>query len=247
METLIRGAPETSVAEGEARGRYVRDMFARITPRYDLLNRILSLGLDQGWRRRTLELLEPAPGMRMLDACCGTGDLALMATRMAPGIRVTGSDFCAPMVGRARSKSEAGDRAPDWVVGDSLRLPFADASFDRAAVAFGIRNLGDLDRGLDELFRVLAPGGRLAILEFSTPTFAPFRWLYRFYLAEVLPRIGSLGSRQGDAYRYLPETILRFPDQAALAARMETRGFRQARFENRTLGVVAIHLAERPR
>lgn len=244
MNPIVPGAPVTSVAEGEDRARYVQGMFARIVPRYDLLNRILSLGLDQGWRRRTLELLETAPGMDHLDACCGTGDLALMAAAPPFSLATTGSDFCAPMVEEARRKGAAAPRDARWLVGDSLRLPFPDERFDRVTVAFGVRNLGDLEAGLREFRRVLRPGGRLAVLEFSQPI-APVRWASTFYLRYLLPLVGKLGSGHDEAYAYLPETILRFPDQPGFAAIMEAAGFQGVTWESLTLGIVAVHVGER--
>lgn len=248
-QALVPGAPASSTATGEARARYVRSMFARIVPGYDLLNRVLSLGLDQRWRRRALERLGIAPGMRLLDACCGTGDLGLAALELAPGIRVVGSDFCPPMVAEARRKAlAAGGEGPKarWLAGDTLRLPFPDRTFDRAVVGFGVRNLGDLDLGLREFQRVLVPGGRLAVLEFSTPWLPVFKQACRFYLRHVLPRIGALGSKDGEAYSYLSETILRFPDQAGLARRLEAAGFVDVEWQDLLFGVVAIHTARRP-
>lgn len=241
-EPLVPGAPSSALSAGEQRASYVQAMFGRISGSYDRVNRIQSLGLDQRWRRRTLELLElPATGA-YLDACCGTGDLAILAARMRPGLRVVGADFCGPMV-REASKKAGG---PGWLVGDSLRLPFGDGAFDRVTVGFGVRNLADLDAGLRELRRVLKPGGRLGILEASTCQIPGVAFFSRVYLTQVVPRLGGWFSPDEEAYRYLPETILRFPDQEGLASRMRDAGFAEVRFENQLFGVVAVHLGTNP-
>lgn len=245
-ETIVEGAPEHALAAGEARARYVRGMFARIVPDYDLVNRIQSMGMDQRWRRRTLDLLDlPARG-RLLDLCCGTGDLALAARRRAPGLEVVGGDFCAPMVEAARRKGEGLAPPLRWLVSDALRLPFPDQAFDRISVGFGVRNFADLDAGLAELRRVLRPGGRLGILESSTVQVPGLGWLSRLYLRRVIPALGSLLSRDPEAYRYLPETVLRFPDQEGLKVRLESAGFAEVRYENQLFGCVAIHVGTAP-
>lgn len=246
MGTLVQGAPTSALAEGSERARYVQRMFARITPCYDMLNRVISVGLDQRWRRRTLALLEVPTGARLLDLCCGTGDLALAAQDLDGAPRVVAADFCAPMVLEADRKARVRGRPLPLSVADALRLPFADGSFDRLTVGFGVRNLGDLDAGLAELYRVLAPGGRLGILEASTPTNPVLRAGSNFYLRHVLPRIGRLLATDSEAYAYLPETILRFPDQPALAAKLEAVGFQDVHYENQLFGAVCIHVGTRP-
>lgn len=241
-QTYVSGAPTSALESGSARADYVRGMFARITQDYDKVNRIQSMGLDQRWRRRALELLELPEAGYMLDACCGTGDIAMLARRQRPNLHVIGSDFCSPMVAEAHRK----DPGRPWLVGDSMRLPFADGTFARASVGFGVRNLADLDAGLRELLRVLEPGGRLAILESSRCVIPGVRFFSELYLTYGIPLLGSLLSRDGEAYRYLPETILRFPDQPGLVARMQEAGFVDVRYENQLFGVVAIHVGSKP-
>lgn len=241
-QTYVPGAPTSALESGSARADYVRGMFARITQDYDKVNRVQSMGLDQRWRRRALAMLELPQAGRMLDACCGTGDIAMLARRLRPGMQVLGSDFCGPMVAEASRK----DPGRPWLVGDSMRLPFADATFTRASVGFGVRNLADLDGGLRELLRVLEPGGRLAILESSRCVIPGVRFFSELYLTRVIPWLGGLLSRDGEAYRYLPETILRFPDQEGLASRMRAAGFVDVHYENQLFGVVAIHVGSKP-
>jgi demethylmenaquinone methyltransferase / 2-methoxy-6-polyprenyl-1,4-benzoquinol methylase len=207
-------------------------MFDRIAPVYDAMNRLMTAGLDQRWRREAAEAVVRA-GDRVLDSCCGTGDLAIAAA--AAGGRVTGCDFSEPMLERARSK------APeiDWVAGDALALPFADASFDAATVGFGVRNLSDLDKGLHELRRVLRPGGRVAILEITRPRglLAPF---YRLWFDVLIPAAGKV-LPGGSAYTYLPASVRRFPDPRGLAGLMDEAGFTELRWRLFAGGIVALH------
>jgi demethylmenaquinone methyltransferase/2-methoxy-6-polyprenyl-1,4-benzoquinol methylase len=207
-------------------------MFDRIAPVYDAMNRLMTAGLDQRWRRAAVQAVV-RPGDRVLDACCGTGDLAVAAA--AAGGRVTGVDFSRPMLDRARRK------APEigWVEGDALALPFADAAFDAATVGFGVRNLADLDGGLRELRRVLHPGGRLAILEITRPQgiLAPF---YRVWFDGVIPVAGKV-LPGGSAYTYLPASVRRFPDPQGLARLMDEAGFGDIRWRLFGGGIVALH------
>src|SRR5947208_1071849 len=199
----------------------VRRMFDRIAPVYDAMNRLMTAGLDQRWRRETASAVV-RPGDRVLDVCCGTGDLALAATKA--GGHVTGLDFSTSMLERARRKSSA----VEWIDGDALALPFPDASFDAATVGFGVRNLANVERGLGELRRVLRPGGRVAILEITRPrgTLAPF---YRFWFDGAVPLIGKLVPG-GAAYTYLPASVRRFPGPSELAALMRSAGFGDVRY-----------------
>jgi demethylmenaquinone methyltransferase/2-methoxy-6-polyprenyl-1,4-benzoquinol methylase len=232
-------------ADGE-KAAHVRRMFSSIAPQYDLLNHLLSLNVDRAWRRQAVDLLawERAPRGTYLDNCAGTLDLAVeLAGREGFGGRVVGSDFTFEMLRGGLPKLVG--LAVEPVCADALALPYPDASFDGAAVGFGVRNLADLDAGLREMARVLRPGARLVILEFTTPHWQPFRALYLAYFLHVLPRVGRLVSKHGSAYTYLPESVLRFPEPPELARRMEAAGFRDVRWHRRTGGIVALHWAER--
>jgi demethylmenaquinone methyltransferase / 2-methoxy-6-polyprenyl-1,4-benzoquinol methylase len=239
--------PENSVLPApEEKAAAVRRMFGAIAPRYDLLNHLLSLNQDRRWRRIAVDRLlggRPPRG-RFLDACSGTFDLALaLAGRRDFVGQVFASDFAIPMLVGGRQKLRG--RPVSAAAADALRLPFADAMFDGATVGFGVRNLADLDRGLRELARVLRPGGRVAILEFTTPSWQPFRGIYLFYFLRVLPRIGRLVSRHGSAYAYLPESVLGFPEPAELARRMADAGFTDVEWSSLTGGIVAVHVGTR--
>jgi len=221
-----------SVESGSLPSEGVRSMFDRIAPVYDAMNRMMTAGLDQRWRREAAESAV-RPGDRVLDSCCGTGDLAIAAA--AAGGKVTGIDFSKPMLERARLK------APEleWIEGDALALPFADESFDSATVGFGVRNLSELDKGLNELRRVLRPDGRLAILEITRPTgvLAPF---YRLWFDVLIPTAGKI-LPGGSAYTYLPASVRRFPDPEGLAKLMDEAGFGEIRWRLFAGGIVALH------
>lgn len=215
-------------------------MFARVAHRYDLANHLLSFGIDRLWRRRVVHLVRPVllrPNARVLDLCCGTGDL-MVALGRARGAPVMGSDFCHPMLLAASRKD---NRAP-LIEADGLMLPFPNASFDLITIAFGFRNFANYEAGLVELRRVLKPGGLLAILEFSQPPNRLLRALYNWYSGRVLPRIGGMISGSRDAYEYLPSSVRKFPDAPELATMMEAARFSKVSYERRTFGVVAIHL-----
>lgn len=218
----------------------VRRMFTDIAPRYDRANRVLSLGCDVRWRRVVARSMAPSPGQLALDLACGTGDLALALAR--GGGLVIGVDFTLAMLVRAVRRS-AGRVL--WAGGDAMCLPFADRSFDGVTVAFGLRNFANLDRGLAEVLRVLRPGGRVGILEFSRPT-GPLAPAARFYLRVVVPALGGLVAGRRSPYRYLAETIRRWPDQEALGRRLERTGFVQVGWRNLTAGAAAFHTAQRP-
>ena len=219
-------------AAGQLAPDAVRRMFDRIAPVYDAMNRVMTAGLDQRWRRITAEAVVRR-GDRVLDACCGTGDLAV-ADRAAGG-EVTGLDFSERMLERARRKAPA----LEWVRGDLLTLPFADASFDAATVGFGVRNVEDLDRALAELRRVLRPGGRLGILEITRPRgiLAPF---YRLWFDGFVPLLGKL-LPGGAAYTYLPASVRRFPGPEHLSALLAAAGFEDVRYRLFAGGIVALH------
>jgi demethylmenaquinone methyltransferase/2-methoxy-6-polyprenyl-1,4-benzoquinol methylase len=217
---------------------YVREMFARVAPRYDLLNHLLSFNIDRLWRRavaRRFRSILANPDARVLDLCCGTGDLA-WALHRAGKAGVIGSDFCHPMLTRAGSKF-----ALPFVEGDALGMPFVDGCFDLVTVAFGFRNLADYAAGLREMHRLLRAGGQAAILEFSEPSGPLMGPLYRFYSRNILPKVGGAISGDPAAYTYLPASVKRFPAPEELAAWMREVGFENARFERFTGGVVCLH------
>ncbi len=225
-------------------GRTIRDMFAGVAPRYDLLNHLLSGSLDVVWRRRAAAALELAPGSRALDLCCGTGDQAL-AVR-ARGARVAAADFCLPMLALARRKyARAGGRAPAGLAADALALPVADRSFAGATVAFGLRNVADLDAALGELHRALRPGGTLVVLEFALPRRALLRRFYLVYFRRVLPLLGRLLSPRGSAYSYLPGSVLEFPQRDGFLARMAAAGFGDLSWRDLSAGVVCLYRGRR--
>jgi demethylmenaquinone methyltransferase/2-methoxy-6-polyprenyl-1,4-benzoquinol methylase len=225
-----------SVESGRLAPDAVRTMFDRISPVYDAMNRTMTLGLDRRWRRAAAEAVV-RDGDRVLDACCGTGDLALAANEAGAG-SVTGLDFSPRMLERARAKS----REIEWVQGDLLALQFEDASFDAATVGFGVRNLEDLERGLAELRRVLRPGGRLAILEITQPRglLAPF---YRLWFDRLVPILGKL-LPGGSAYTYLPASVRRFPGPEDLGELLRAAGFDDVRWRLFAGGIVALHIGE---
>jgi demethylmenaquinone methyltransferase/2-methoxy-6-polyprenyl-1,4-benzoquinol methylase len=234
--------PEGARNEQEA-ARWVRAMFGRVAHRYDLANHLLSFQMDRYWRsqtrRRAREILR-RPGARVLDICCGTGDLALELAK--EGGVVLGSDFCHPMLVAAGRKFARRGAAPALFESDALRLPVRDGALDLATVAFGFRNLANYEAGLVEMRRVLRPGGMAAILEFSQPPNTAFRALYNFYSRRVLPKIGGAISGAPEAYEYLPESVRKFPAADELAAMMRAAGFAGASYEHFTGGIVALHL-----
>jgi demethylmenaquinone methyltransferase/2-methoxy-6-polyprenyl-1,4-benzoquinol methylase len=240
----MKGTAPAGVSTEQEASRWVRAMFGRIAPRYDLANHILSLNLDRWWRAQTVNrvryILE-RPGARALDLCCGTGDL-LLALQARSTSSVMGSDFCHPMLLSASAKIARRKRPCPLFESDALALPLPENSVDLVTVAFGFRNLADYSAGLAEMYRVLKPSGVAAILEFSQPGNTMFGKLYGFYSRRVLPRIGAALSGSRDAYSYLPESIEKFPSAEDLAARMRAMGFRAVEFICMTGGTVALHL-----
>jgi demethylmenaquinone methyltransferase/2-methoxy-6-polyprenyl-1,4-benzoquinol methylase len=219
-------------------------MFGRVAHRYDLANHLLSLNIDRWWRARTVRRVAPAlkrPGARVLDICCGTGDLVLALQRSSGG-PVLGSDFCHPMLLAAREKVVRRSAAAALFESDALQLPVRDGSLDLLTVAFGFRNLANYAAGLAEMRRVLRPDGMAAILEFTQPPNAVFAAVYHFYSRRILPWIGGALSGSRDAYTYLPESVRKFPRAAELAEDMRRAGFNEVEFEYFTGGIVALHL-----
>lgn len=242
MANTERAAPE----RGEGRARQVQTIFSEIAPRYDLLNHVLSANIDRRWRRKAVEEVLRANPDRVLDACAGTFDLSLELTRRKafPG-DVVALDFARPMLVTGREK--LGESPVHPVCGDGLRLPFPDGAFGAAMVAFGVRNLSDLDHGFGEFHRVLRPGGRLVILEFTTPPNRLMKHAYLFYFHRVLPTIGRWVSGHPWAYTYLPESVKEFPGPDELAGRLKATGFERVDWRYLTGGIAAIHSADRPR
>ena len=255
ISSPVRGTrPEGATTEAEA-SKKVREMFTQIAPRYDLLNHLLSFELDRLWRARAAKHLRPIlerPDSLVLDLCCGTGDLAFALAHWGK-VRILGADFAHTMLVRAKAKSAALSAADgDGVTArmhffeaDALRLPFADASFDLVTSAFGFRNLANYEAGLHEIYRVLKPGGTVAILEFAEPPEGFLGDLYRRYFTRVLPRIGWLISGHQSAYTYLPKSVARFFRPPELAALMRSVGYESVDFREWTMCTVALHTGTR--
>jgi len=230
--------------QGRARENQVQTIFSEIAHRYDLLNHVLSLNIDRRWRKKAVaELRLPAgEDARVLDACAGTYDLSLELTARGDFRgQIFASDFARPMLEAGRSKLEGAPVQP--LCADTLRLPFGEGSFHGAMVAFGVRNLSDVDAGFREFARVLRPGGRLVVLEFTTPPNALLRWGYLFYFHRVLPIIGRIISGHPWAYTYLPESVREFPSPEALADKLREAGFQKAEWRYLSGGIAALHVA----
>ena len=223
----------------------VEHMFDAISPKYDLLNRLFSLGIDQGWRRKVIRLVGQEPVDRLLDVATGTADLAILATKKAK--HVTGIDISEGMLAHGRTKVEA-RKLTDRITlqrADSAALPFADATFDAITVAFGVRNFEDLQRGLTDMTRVLKPSGRLFVLEFSKPRKAPMKQLFRFYFHRVMPTIGRLVSKDSAAYTYLPKSVDAFPEGDEFVRILERCGLREAKAEALSGGIATLYSARK--
>ena len=241
---------ENQPAELDKSSARVRQMFGEIAGRYDLLNHVLSLGIDLSWRRKTVRLVPPKPdGGPILDVCTGTGDLAL-AYWKASGrkARIVGADFCQPMLALADRKGRraGAEKQITWLEADAQQLPFPDDMFQIVCVAFGLRNVSDTDRGLREMARVCLPGGSVAVLEFSMPSLWPLGPLYRWYFRRVLPRIGqALARNHQSAYNYLPASVGQFPQGEELAARMRAAGLVQVEYHRLTLGIATLYVGRK--
>lgn len=240
------GFHDSSTGQSDKAAR-VRAMFDAIAPRYDLFNDVLSAGIHRRWRSEAVALLAPRPGACYLDLCAGTLDLARAIAARAPGARIAGADFSLPMLaaGRAKlapTKLAGEDAGIHPVAADALRLPFSNGTFMGVIIGFGLRNLADLGAGLREMARVLEPGGRLVVLEFTTPPGRVFRRLYHAYFHHALPRIGALISGQPAAARYLPDSVARFPRAGELAELVAGSGFARVRYRYLTRGIAALHV-----
>jgi demethylmenaquinone methyltransferase/2-methoxy-6-polyprenyl-1,4-benzoquinol methylase len=215
-------------------------MFDRIAPRYDLLNRVMTAGLDRRWREAAAAAADVAAGQAVLDVCTGTGDLAFaLRRRVTASGRVVGADFAENMLERAREKADERGEQVEFIQADALALPFVDSTFDGATVAFGIRNVSDLGAGIAEMVRVVRPGGRVVILEITTPQH--LRRFYQLWFDRVVPLLGKLLGRDGAAYGYLPESVKRFPEPPQLGAVMAGAGLADVRWQLFAGGIIALH------
>ena len=216
-------------------------MFDRIADRYDLMNSVMTAGMHHRWRERAADLAGLEQGGSALDVCCGTGDLALaLERRVGPPGRVVGLDFSAPMLELAEVKSREVGAPVTWVQGNALDLPFGDGEFDAATVGFGARNVVDLEGGIAEMARVVRPGGRVVVLEITTPRRPPLSWFYAVWFDRIVPVLGTLAGDR-DAYTYLPDSVRRFPPADELAALMHRAGLRDVRYLILAGGIIAIH------
>ncbi len=242
-KTVVVGAAPDGPGDPQSAARAVRQMFTSIAPRYDLLNHLLSMNIDRLWWKRTacsFAAILARPEARVLDLCCGTGDMAFALRRKAgkSSARILGADFSHAMLQRANEKSKGTDLG--WVEADALNLPFPDAYFDLVTSAFGFRNLTDYDAGLREILRVLRPGGECGILDFSEPT-GVMGPLYRIYFKHLLPRIGTMISGVRGPYAYLPASVERFPAPEQMIERMRNAGFREASWAPYTFGIAGLY------
>jgi len=247
VNELEAEAAEAAATDGGAAKRvYVRRIFSEIAPRYDLLNHLLSFNIDRGWRRKALAVLgwERKPTGTYVDVCAGTLDVSAQLARCNGFAgRIVGADFAEPMLRAGKGKVSP---AVSPVVSDALQLPMRESSASGAIVAFGIRNVADLDAGLREVWRVLEPGARFVILDFTTPRASVVRAFYQFYFHQVLPRIGAVVSGHRTAYTYLPRSVANFPPEDELADRMRSAGFTDVQWRSLTFGIAAIHRGTKP-
>ena len=229
------------------KGAFVRDMFAKIAPRYDAANRVLTAGMDESWRKRAIALLAPPRGGTVLDLCCGTGDVVFHLLRTDPSLDVTGIDFCAPMLdgARARAPREAQGKAT-FVEGDVMSLPFPDATFDGATMGFSLRNVVDIDHVLKEVLRVLKPGARFVNLDVSKAPNKIFKRAFDVYFYRLVPLVGAVVGGSKQAYTYLPNSLTNHPNADELRERFTRSGFKHAGFLRLMGGSIAIHYGTKP-
>ncbi len=232
--------------ESAGKKEQVARMFDTISARYDFLNHLLSLGIDRSWRRKAIRMLREGQPKYILDVATGTGDFAIQALSLNPD-KVVGIDISEGMLNKGRAKlaeRKLGERI-ELLKGDSENIPFEGNKFDAVTVAFGVRNFENLERGLQEIHRVLRPGGQLVVLEFSKPRIFPFRQIFNFYFRFILPRIGSLVSKDRSAYRYLPESVRDFPDGERFTAILRKVGFNQTACKELTFGISSVYSARK--
>jgi len=231
-----------SVPEGEKAG-LVHGVFTRVASRYDIMNDLMSGGVHRLWKDAMMDWLAPRNGQRLLDVAGGTGDIAFRFLRRAPGAEAVVFDMTQSMLDEGRKRADAEKMADrlDWVAGDAMALPFADNSFDVYTISFGIRNVTRIADALAEAYRVLRPGGRLMVLEFSQLPNPAMQWAYDRYSFNVIPALGQIVARDRESYQYLVESIRKFPDQETFAGMIRTAGFEQVKFRNLTMGVAALH------
>ncbi|RLB73536.1 MAG: bifunctional demethylmenaquinone methyltransferase/2-methoxy-6-polyprenyl-1,4-benzoquinol methylase UbiE [Deltaproteobacteria bacterium] len=233
-----------SDCDNASRANAIRDMFSAIAPRYDFLNRLLSLGIDRGWRRTLTRMALKNDTAAILDVACGTGDVSLALRRKAPAARIVGLDFSQAMLDLAAVKIEQEQAGIELVAASAEELPFPATDFDLLTIAFGIRNVVDKKKALGEFYRVLKPQGRLAVLEFSQPDYAWFRVPYNFYFFKILPLIGGLFVKRS-AYRYLPDSVAKFPSRDEFVSWLKDAGFSNCRYHSLTFGIATLYLAEK--
>ncbi|MEV8465977.1 MULTISPECIES: bifunctional demethylmenaquinone methyltransferase/2-methoxy-6-polyprenyl-1,4-benzoquinol methylase UbiE [Meridianimarinicoccus] len=227
----------------EDKAGLVQGVFTSVASRYDVMNDVMSVGVHRLWKDAMMDWLAPRDGQRLLDVAGGTGDIAFRFLKRAPEAQVTVLDLTASMLeaGRQRAEAEALSDRLDWIVGDAMALPFADNTFDRYTISFGIRNVTRVQDALNEAFRVLRPGGRLMVLEFSQLPNPAMQWAYDRYSYNVIPQMGQVIAQDRDSYQYLVESIRKFPDQETFAGMIRTAGFDQVKFRNLSMGIAALH------
>jgi demethylmenaquinone methyltransferase/2-methoxy-6-polyprenyl-1,4-benzoquinol methylase len=235
-----------TMATAGGKGAFVREMFGRIAPRYDLANRLLTAGFDEVWRKKAIALLAPPHGGRILDLCCGTGDLVFHLQRVDPSLDVTGADFCEPMLSRARERAASAHVRPTLVEADVMELPFGDASFDGATMGFSLRNVVDVDAVLREALRVLRPGARFVNLDVSKAPNRLWKRCFDAYFYGVVPLVGGLVGGSREAYTYLPNSLTHHPNARELRERFARAGFTDAGYAPLMGGSIAIHYGTKP-